>query len=492
MSASSLGGLGPVAGHLKKLRSAAFWRRRLQVDAARYEETKNLHNMKVHGGISKAISAAALAASITKAEAAAAWRESVVLVANDGESLPFLPIWESSVANPMVRFAELNARLSGIESVEKAAGADPFFLTLTLPPCWHRVHSRSWLPNELWSGASIRDAQQELMRMWGVIRSSASRVGIRLRGFRIAEPHHDGTPHLHALIFISPSDIAAVRGAITSSTRFWAAESSDWAAYGLRLIKIEGGAGSTCAYLAKYLKKGLAASNDEKTGQKKVSHAAAWAALWGIRQFQFFGYPAITPFRVLRSLPRIAVSGVIASMQMAAASGDYARYVNLVLSAPGSPPSWRAFDVVSSPYVSGVLTVRGEEIEKKRSKFSAIVPSPWYSYNNCTEVSNMAKVTGPLCSLDASGTFGRILSFQHRDTKPVVCALPTSIPKPSQAQEAQRSLVSVLYASWRGMSTELQESWKTRGRELGYPGTRLFFREWFLQGVEQGGLPVLP
>uniref|UniRef100_UPI0018F06EAB replication endonuclease n=1 Tax=Vibrio cholerae TaxID=666 RepID=UPI0018F06EAB len=50
-----------------------------------------------------------------------------------------------------------------------------------------------------------------LNEKWQLIRAKLNRDEIRWFGVRVAEPHHDGTPHWHLLIWVRKEDISAVR-----------------------------------------------------------------------------------------------------------------------------------------------------------------------------------------------------------------------------------------------------------------------------------------
>jgi hypothetical protein len=90
----------------------------------------------------------------------------------------------------------------------------PIFLTLTLPPEWHpgpAVGSRTWTPNR---APHLADAA--LRRVWARFRALLADRDIATLGLRVWEPHRDGCPHAHALLYVEPGQVKAVDDALQS------------------------------------------------------------------------------------------------------------------------------------------------------------------------------------------------------------------------------------------------------------------------------------
>ena len=199
------------------------------------------------------------------------------------------------------------------------------FLTLTLPSRFHPVKLGSGgrpFPNKKYQGATPRDGQLWLRDKWAKTRAALAREGVRMYGLRVAEPHHDATPHWHALIWAE--DEAAALAIEEKVKDYWLSDDGDEPGAEEHRVKvkrmIKGGA---AGYVAKYIAKSVgnvalaehmdvvngqqiqldlgptdpANVKETEPGHKRVD---AWAATWGIRQFQTIGMPSVTVWRELR------------------------------------------------------------------------------------------------------------------------------------------------------------------------------------------------
>lgn len=258
----------------------------------------------------------------------------LVAVSDAGDQLPLFDIVEASQSNPALRRAELMVRARGFEEVAEFAGHAAEFWTLTTPSAFHCMHSNG-TKNEKWEGFTPRQGQEWLSKMWARARAKLKRLAIRIYGFRIAEPHHDGTPHWHLLLFMPSQHVATVRKIISN---FWVSEYANEAGanqYRSKVIAIDRAKGSAAGYIAKYVAKnidGFSVGDDYETeGQgaaQTVDRVAAWASAHGIRQFQQVGGPAVTVWRELRRL-RAANNYPLAVEQarQAADAGEWAAFI---------------------------------------------------------------------------------------------------------------------------------------------------------------------
>lgn len=127
-----------------------------------------------------------------------------------GEEADLWDMVKKSVANPAIRRHELMVRCRGCEDIGNELGLQGLFLTLTTPSKYHNSYKKGGFIGH-WNGASPRDAQSYLNNVWQRIRAKLGREEIRWFGVRVAEPHHDGTPHWHLLIWVKPEDVMQVR-----------------------------------------------------------------------------------------------------------------------------------------------------------------------------------------------------------------------------------------------------------------------------------------
>ena len=317
----------PIAGEpaIKRAQDAAWWRKRLRVHVARVVEGGNIGMGRVHVGLGGYVSHDGLARrqAQVKRNAEALGR---TLYRNEaGQVYTLRELAELGTANPIVRGGELMTRIRGAEEYADARAHVGLFLTLTLPSRFHPVKMGSGgrpVPNKKYSGATPRDGQMWLRDMWAKTRAALARKGVKMYGLRVAEPHHDATPHWHALIWAE--DEAGAMAIEEMVRKYWLSEDGDERGAQANRVNIKRMVkGGAAGYVAKYIAKSvghlaLAEHQDVVEGQQiamdfgttnardvKESGAGhrrvdAWAAHWGIRQFQTIGMPSVTVWRELR------------------------------------------------------------------------------------------------------------------------------------------------------------------------------------------------
>lgn len=264
---------------------------------------------------------------------AAAMAEAVLVDIDTGEMLDMGDAAAASVANPVNRRNELMVRIAGIEHLAKMAGHGAKFITLTAPSHMHRMAMRKGKAyrNGAWTGENPREVQGYLCKLWARARAAWKREGLDVLGIRVAEPHHDGTPHWHILAFGEEEKMVRACEILRSHALKDSPEEAGADKHRLTIVDIDPSRGSAAGYVAKYIAKNIdgfgVGDADEAsiTGEDNAARVDAWAGSWGIRQFQFFGVASVTLWRVLRKMEHVDVEGIEAA-RVAADSGDWAGF----------------------------------------------------------------------------------------------------------------------------------------------------------------------
>ncbi|MEX0499630.1 replication endonuclease [Raoultella terrigena] len=331
-----------IAPAVIRMFTESWWRSRLRRVASAWRE----HLQIAVGNVSKKRHAYASKNCVTD------WREQkrrtreflkgLELEDEDGNRISLIEKYDGSVANPAIRRCELMTRIRGFENICNELGYVGEFYTLTAPSKYHAT-TKAGYRNSKWNGASPADTQSYLTGLWARIRAKLHREEIRIFGIRVAEPHHDATPHWHMLMFMLPEDVERVRHIIRDYA--WEEDRHELRSDKAKKARFHAEAidpekGSATGYVAKYISKNidgyaLDGETDDESGEllKETAPAvSAWAARWHIRQFQFVGGAPVTVYRELRRLADTetahGLSVEFAAVHDAADAGDWAGYVN--------------------------------------------------------------------------------------------------------------------------------------------------------------------
>lgn len=331
-----------VTPAIMRMQTEKWWKGRLRRVAASWRE----HLQIALANVSKKHTP--YASSMTVSE----WREQkrrtreflkgMELEDEEGNRISLIEKYDGSVANPAIRRCELMTRIRGFENICNEMGFIGEFYTLTAPARYHAT-IKTGHRNRKWNGASPADTQRYLCSVWQKIRAKLHREEIRIFGIRVAEPHHDATPHWHMLMFMRPEQVERVREIMRDYA--WQEDSSELATEKARKARFHAEAidpekGSATGYVAKYISKNidgyaLDGETDDESGKdlkETASAVSAWAARWHIRQFQFVGGAPVTVYRELRRMADSdtahGLSVEFAAAHDAADAGDWAGYVN--------------------------------------------------------------------------------------------------------------------------------------------------------------------
>ncbi|MCD2163830.1 replication endonuclease [Comamonas koreensis] len=339
-------------GAINRAKCPKWWRRKLRRLVARVVEGGYIAHGQVHLNSGGYVSHSALMRRKHQNARNADILEQIGLRNEAGQVFKLSTLAALSTANPAIRGGELMTRIRGTEEYADEKAHVGLFFTMTLPSRFHRMTlvggSKKAIPNDKWNGAGPREGQAWLCKQWSKARAALTRAGIRFYGLRVAEPHHDGTPHWHMLAWVdSEADARAMEGIIR---KYWLSEDGKERGaqeHRVRLKRIEGG--GAAGYVAKYIAKNVGnhalsdhldvvngqeatmrmqgdgqgdqlpakdTTSSDYAGYKRVD---AWASHWGVRQFQAFGLPSVTVWREMRRVTEDQV-------QAFQAQGDWATW----------------------------------------------------------------------------------------------------------------------------------------------------------------------
>ncbi len=250
----------------------------------------------------------------------------------EGDSYFLSELKQNSVSDPYVKKSELMVRCRGFENLSKRLGFSGLFVTMTCPSKYHRAYGLSGDANPAWDGSSVIDGQNYLKTVWSRIRASLDRDDARMFGFRVAEPHHDGTPHWHMLLFVDNSQVEMIKNAFL---RYCLEEDgSENGALEKRVtfIDIDPKKGSATGYIAKYISKningdGLDVGVYGENPTLAAQRVTVWASVWGIRQFQQIGGSCVSVWRELRRMDKLDdENSILEQARQAADNSDWEAY----------------------------------------------------------------------------------------------------------------------------------------------------------------------
>jgi hypothetical protein len=395
---------------INRLTDAAWWRRALR-KRFRAVEYAAIQRGAVHAHAGNYVSDKTMRRAIRDKRRIAELLESLVAInQTTGEILPMDELAEQSLSNPANRRRAMMARIKGIEQHAKTKGQEALFLTITCPSRMHARH-HTGASNDRYDGTGPRAAQAYLNRVWRTGLRKLMHDGVSLSGLRVVEPHHDGCPHWHVLVFTAPEHSVS----LVETLRAYALRDSPNEPGALerrfKVERIDPAKGSAVGYVAKYVSKSIDGEGvdfDEETesaGKDAAPRIVAWARTWGIRQFQFFGVPPITPTRELYRLKAIDVpSQGLKAAHQATKANDYGAWLQacetfeLNFKSVYSERNSSRYQDETVQRLQG-LTARANDIQlpasfatrtdewrvepRKNEVTAEAVSPPWTRFNNC-------------------------------------------------------------------------------------------------------------
>ncbi|WP_429211359.1 replication endonuclease [Aeromonas veronii] len=305
-----------------RLLSAKWWEKRVNRCWDRLQEHIAILMGSVRKGVSAYVSNATMKVVRERKRAMMRWlAESEVMNVQHDLVVSMKDCWEASNSNPVNRRNEMMVRMRGFEDYAEEQGHVGVFFTWTAPSrfhAWKTGRNGKTVDNEKYEGATPRETSSYLAKLWSLTRAALKRNDTPVYGFRVCEPHHDGTPHWHMLLFMRPSD----RNKVISTMQYYALTDNkgelvrtplnapaftditprfDWK-------MIDPAKGDATGYIAKYIAKnidGAYVGDDDEAGTAAdvgAQHACAWASWWGIRTFQQIGGAPVGVWRELRRI----------------------------------------------------------------------------------------------------------------------------------------------------------------------------------------------
>ncbi|MBV7387477.1 replication endonuclease [Pasteurellaceae bacterium TAE3-ERU1] len=324
---------------LSQVADAKYWLRRMRTTQKRMVEHIAIACGEVQKRTSAYVSHNAFAEHKAQVKKNYDFLRAMILenVADPKDQAELLDMYLKSNSNPALRRQELMTRLNGLETWAEYNGWHALFVTLTAPSSFHaQLHNGA--PNPKYNGASPRHTQAHLNKVWVQVRAIFAQRKIKFFGMRCAEPHHDATPHWHMLMFVRQEcrdEVAEVlrrKGLEVDGDEKGAAE------HRVKVEDCDKSKGSATGYITKYISKNIdgyalkgeiSDEVDDMPLRENASRSRAWASLWNIRQFQFYGDPGVSIWRELRRLVEGEIKDkAIKDTWFGADLSDYAWYID--------------------------------------------------------------------------------------------------------------------------------------------------------------------
>ncbi|NIA56191.1 replication endonuclease [Massilia sp. TW-1] len=313
-------GIAPPAGdtddeRIKRAADEAWWRRHLRTEWKRRLEHTSIQLGLTYRTTDPYVSREVAAVQAAQNQANADLLARQIATNELGQQFTLAELAAKGVGNKVNRRNELMTRIRGFEECASALRHVGLFWTITCPSKFHSVGGT----NPKYNGATPREAQAYLVDVYARIRAALHRAGIRPYGFRIAEPHTDGCPHWHMLLFVDPARVNDMEMIVTAYAIKEDEEERGAHENRVKLVRMEADKGTAAGYIVKYVCKNIDGTgvgdhkvfengttytivpdlfgNVELTPSARVTY---WSQAWGIRQFQQIGGAPVGVWRELR------------------------------------------------------------------------------------------------------------------------------------------------------------------------------------------------
>jgi hypothetical protein len=282
------------AGKIARIRCPVWWKRNLMRRSEREAEAIAISSGMVKRGVAPYVSNVLYGyVKARQASSLESMKQMEAVNTDTGESMDLLAILKGSVSNPEIRRKEMMLQCRGLEDFAKNNGHVAAFYTITAPSKYHATYwdkrKQKAFDNKKYNGATPKETQAYICKLWSRIRAKLKRSGVNVYGFRVAEPHHDATPHWHLLLFMEPIKQPFVTGVMKSYALAEDGNEAGAKKHRFTVELIDPEKGSATGYIAKYISKninGYAVGEDFETGEDADTSAErvrVWASLCGYR-----------------------------------------------------------------------------------------------------------------------------------------------------------------------------------------------------------------
>lgn len=356
-----------ITGALNRLYDEHWWLRQLRHANARELEAEALHLGLVHKLAGLYVSEDTLERYRQQKHRNRRLLSRMIAQNEEGQLFTVEELASRGVSNPKNRRNELMARIAGFERIADELGYAGIFLTLTCPSRMHARQAKSGDPNPKYDGTLPPKGQKYLCQQWAKIRAKLDRKNIRIFGIRIAEPHQDGTPHWHLLVFVQPEHMEALKAIFQHYALEVDGDEDGAKQHRFKWELIDKAKGSAIAYVAKYVSKNidghaLMEVEDRMDAASAAERVTAWASTWGIRQFQQFGGVPVGLWRELRRASEEIPDGVLKDAFEAADQGNWAQFLQVL---GGVTPRRKDLPIQIAKVASDEVGQYGDPIEEK-------------------------------------------------------------------------------------------------------------------------------
>lgn len=206
--------------------------------------------------------------------------------------IPLSDIVISAYHSPERYYAELQNRINTLTKIAQQRKLKPLFMTLTLPSEYHKyktTKSGKLIKNKKYNNFTPKESVKVLTKMFARLRQDRSLKELskdeRLY-FRVNEPHKDGTPHTHILMYVPADRVQRVKDAFK---RLFDEKAND----------IQDEIHNSTSYIMKYINKTLPLSKNKKISEKD-RYINAWYSKH--RVVRFNSSKTLAPLNIYRLL----------------------------------------------------------------------------------------------------------------------------------------------------------------------------------------------